>query len=131
VNLHSILVRSPIDGVAARVVSQRNAATEDAPMTREEICAILDRLRRKHSLLKMVLAIKTKAQHANLRYKYGKKLPQFRQRKEPRAFTEYIRIGNEMQRLLDELHEMRKLRRFVAAAEREAKVLLAQRQSNG
>jgi hypothetical protein len=101
--LHDILIRSPVNRVAARVVSQKHAATDDAPLSKADLVYLLQRLERKHRLLKLVLGIRTKAQHVNLRYKHSRNLPQFRKAQEPRAFTEYIRVGHDMQRLIAEL----------------------------
>ncbi len=115
-DLHAILVRAPVNRLAASVVSQRRVAAADTPLSREELAYLLDRLGRKQRLLKMVLGIKTKAQHTNLRYKHSRRLPQFRQQQEPRAFTEYIRVGNDMQRLSRELAALRQARRIAALA---------------
>ena len=111
-----VMSASPINRQAAMVTSQSGCDENDKPLTKLEIVHLVDRLKRKHRLLKMVLGIKTKAQHRNLMYKYNKRLPQYRQRDEPRAFTEYIRVGRDIQRLVIELTELKTIRRFVAAS---------------
>lgn len=115
-DIHAILVRSPVNGVAARVVSQAGCEG-NTPLSREELCQIHDRLQRKHRLLKHVLGIKNKSQHSNLMVKFNRRLPQYRAANEPRAFTEYVRVGREMQRMCRALADMRAERRAAAAAE--------------
>lgn len=124
-DLHSILTRSPIDAAARRVTS--GGVEVDGPMTREELAALVHRTARKQRLLKLVLGIKTKAQRKNVAYKASKGIPQFRANKEPRAFTEYLRCGREIQRLTRELAAMRKVRQFVARAEQECRALMETR----
>lgn len=112
--IDEILLRSPINRMARVVTSQAGCQDADSPLTREDLVAIKDRLERKHRLLKHVLGIKTKAQHANARYKARKRLQQFRQRAEPRAFQEYIRVGDELLRVVGELTVLRRLRQVGA-----------------
>lgn len=106
-DLHAILVRAPVNRLAAAVVSQRRSAKADEPLKREELIYLISRLERKHRLLKQVLGVKTKAQHVNLMYKHKKRLPQFRQKREPRAFLEYVALGQHIQRLVRELAAMK------------------------
>jgi hypothetical protein len=108
-DLHAILIRAPVNRLAARVVSQRDLGLDSYELQREEICCLIDRLRRKHKLLKHVLKIKTKAQHKNLMYKHSKGLKQYRKQNEPRAFSEYLIVGREIQRLCRALQEMSNL----------------------
>jgi hypothetical protein len=125
--LLTVLNSAPINKQAAIVTSQRHVATADTPLTRDELAALANRLLRKQRLLKHVLGIKTKRQHKNMTYKAAKGIPQYRAAKEPRALTEYLRCGREIQRLAEELADMRRVRRFVAEAENECKALMAQR----
>jgi hypothetical protein len=126
-DLHALLISTPIDRVARRVTSQAGAATVDTPLTKPELVALLQRLGRKQRLLKRVLKITNKRQHMNTVYKANKGIPNFRCATEPRAVTEYVRCGREMQRLNGELADLRRLRRFVADAEWECKKLMEQR----
>ena len=124
-NLAEILVREPVDRVARRVTSQTGVAEDDTPLTREELAALVNRLLRKNRLLRHVLGIDTKAKKVNTKYKAKKGIPQFRALKEPRALTEYLRCGQEIQRLGTELAALRKVRQFVAGIEREYKARAA------
>ncbi len=115
-HLLRVLNAVPVNRQAAIVTRQAGCVEEDTDLTKPELVWLVDRLRRKHRLLKHVLGIKTKAQHTNLMYKYNKRIPQYRQRDEPRAMAEYIRCGKEMKRLIDELARLKDVRRFVAQA---------------
>jgi hypothetical protein len=126
-DLHAILTSTPIDRVARRVVSQLGAAVGDTPLTQIELAALVNRINRKQRLLKRVLGITSKGQHKNTVYKAKKGIKQWRVEREPRAMTEYLRCGREVQRLTNELAELRKLRRFVAEAEHETQALMAQK----
>jgi hypothetical protein len=90
--------RTPVNRVAARVTSQRFVVAEEEPLTRKELREIVAKLRRKHQLLKLVLNIKSKAQHVNLLHKYKRNIPNQRTTKEPRAVAEYKRVGEEIQK---------------------------------
>lgn len=118
-DLHAILIRAPVNKLAASVVSQRGAAP-DSPLSREELAYLVQRLSRRQRLLKAVLGIKTPSQHANTVYKHKKRIPQFRAAREPRALTEYLLIGQQIQNLNCELAELRRTRQMVAAAESNA-----------
>ena len=59
-----ILTSTPINGTAARVVSQ-SRATDEGPLTRDELIEILKRLERKHRLLKLALGIRNASQQRN------------------------------------------------------------------
>jgi len=107
-DLHAIFIRSPINRLSAGVVSQRGAAEEDSPLTREELAYIVQRLSRKQRLLKRVLGIANRSQHKNMMWKANKRFAQYRVAREPRAFQEYRRIGREMQRLNAELSAVKK-----------------------
>lgn len=112
--LLQVLNSQPINRQARIVTSQRRVSSTDTPLTREELAAITNRLQRKQRLLKLVLGIKNKSQHNNTLYKFKKKIPQFRGRAEPRALVEYVRVGQEIQRINRELEELHGVRRFVS-----------------
>lgn len=107
-DLHAIFIRAPINRLVAGVVSQRGASAEDTPLTREELAYIVQRLSRKQRLLKRVLGIANRSQHKNMMWKANKRFTQYRVAREPRAFQEYRRIGQEMQRLNAELSAVKK-----------------------
>ena len=58
-------------------------------------------------------------------------IQQFRAAKEPRIFAEYVRVGNDIQRLLIELSVLRKIRQFVAQAENEWKASMPAKCADG
>jgi len=101
-----VMNNSPINRQAAIVASQKNCVEQDFDISRQELIYLTERLERKHKLLKNVLQIKTKAQHKNFMYKYNKRIPQFRMEKEPRAFVEYVRVGQNIQKLIEELAQL-------------------------
>lgn len=109
-----VMNAKPINRQSALVTSQSNCVETDELLSKQELVYLVERLKRKHRLLKLVIGIKTSAQHRNLMYKHNKRLPQFRQKNEPRSFTEYIRVGRDIQRLVLELTKLKALRRFVA-----------------
>ena len=121
-NLEEILVRSPVNSMARQVTSQKNVSEEDKPISTNEIVLLVTRFSRKQRLLKLVLGIKTKAQHKNTIYRFNAGFKQFRASKEPRAMAEYVICGREIQRLNYELSEMRRARRFVAELEDQNKL---------
>ena len=125
-NISEILVRSPVNRSTSFVVSQ-DGCKDETPLTRDELSYLVRRLERKHRLMKHALQIKSKAQHKNMIYKLNIGVRQFRTEKEPRIVAEYVRVGNDMQRLLNELSALRTIRRFVAQAEDECKALQAAR----
>lgn len=101
-----ILTSTPINGTAARVVAQGHA-TDEGSLTRDELVTLLRRVERKHRLLKHVLGIRNASQHRNAIYKATHGLPQYRRKAEPRAFTEYLRVGEQIQRLVRRLAELK------------------------
>ena len=129
-NINEILVRSPINRSTSHVVSQKGCS-DDRPIAREEIAYLVSRLQRKHGLMKTLLQIKTKRQHKNAIHKMNAGVQQFRSAKQPRIFAEYVRVGNDIQRLTDELSVLRKIRQFVAQAENEWKALRSDQCANG
>ena len=113
-NIQEIMVRSPVDRMAALVTSQINIPEQDADLRSIEIIELLARLRVRQSALKLVLGINTKAQHRNAVYKFNCGFKCFRREKYPREMAEYLRAGEAMQILNAELSERRKARRFVS-----------------
>lgn len=95
----------PVNGRAASVVSQRGIES-DKPLSREELIEIVARLERKSRLLKLVLHIKTKAQHKNLMWKTNKGHRTVRSAAEPRSVKEYKRVGLELQRMHAAIREI-------------------------
>lgn len=114
--LHKVLLANPINRQSAIIANQSGCEDEKGFLTRQELVDLIRRLVRKHRLLKHILGVRSKAQHTNLRYKYNKKRTQYRQQQDPRAFTEYIRCGNEILRLNRELAIDRKCRQLAATA---------------
>lgn len=107
-NLDRILTSSPVNQTAARVVSRKRGSVETTgDLTREELTSILDRLQRKLRLLKVVLRIDTKAKHANLTYKARRGMRTYRGAANPRSVNEYLRVGQEIQRMSRALSEIR------------------------
>ncbi|RTL33742.1 MAG: hypothetical protein EKK53_27675 [Burkholderiales bacterium] len=103
----SLLVRSPIDRITRLVTGQRAVAEHDRPLTRDELLEILDRCARKQRLLKRVLRIDNKRQHAGFKYKRNIGVRQFRVEQEPRAALEYGRLGQQMLRYMEELAQIK------------------------
>jgi len=92
-----ILQRVPINKMAAIVTSQTNVSLLDIGLTEADANYILDRLKRKHQLLKHVLGVSTRAQHKNLCHAHNSGWQQFRAEKEPKAFIEYRIIGRQIE----------------------------------
>lgn len=115
--LMEVFVRTPIDRTARVVTSQARTSTRDAGLSREDLSFILSRLLRKHRLLKHILGIRTKSQLSNARWLYnrGERLGRFR--RDPRAFLEFMRLGEQIQIVHDELALLRRVRQLVALAE--------------
>mgnify|MGYP003442244262 FL=1 len=105
--LESVLACAHLNSTAASVVSQKGGSSNDAPMSREEIIALMSRLLRKQRLLKRVLRIDTKAKHKNLMWKLNRNLDSYRFSENPRAVIEYALLGRQCQILNAELNKMR------------------------
>lgn len=89
--LFTVLNSTPINRQARKVTSQKNCATVDVDLSKEELCEVLDRLMRKHRLMKSVLKIKNKSQHKNVVDRHNKgQRSNFRPR---RLTAEYVRVG--------------------------------------
>jgi hypothetical protein len=114
-NLDRILTSAPINHTAARVVSSPRNPVPMGDLTRAELIALMDRLQRKHRLLKVVLGITKKSQAKNLTYmlkgmqkglgKRGSGVN--RVARDPRAALELIRVGDEIQRMNRRLQELK------------------------
>jgi hypothetical protein len=89
----------------AFLVGQRGA-TEDVAIGRQDLVDLIARLQRKLRLLKVVLRIDNRAKHKNLIYRAAKGKGTLRTKANPRAVTEYVRIGHEIQRMNRALQEM-------------------------
>lgn len=115
----ALLVRSPVDRITRAVTDQRAVARHDRPLTRDELLEILNRCERKQRLLKRVLRIETKTQHKNLVHRWQLGVRQSRVEREPRAALEYVRLGNMMQRYIEEIAQLNAQQRL-ADQQREA-----------
>lgn len=105
----AVLASRPVNSTARSVIGQRRCAEASEDMGRQELIELVNRLSRKQRLLKLVLGVKSKAQHANLiaalkgkHYGSG----EFRAYGNPRAAVEYKRVGEEMQRLNRRISEL-------------------------
>lgn len=116
-NLYNIFVRSPIDKKAANVVSQRYVEPNYPDLNREELKEIVVRLQRKSQLLKVVLQIKNKSQHKNLKYRDNRGRPTLRSEREPRAVQEYRRVGEQIQRMESRIGEINRERKAARTGE--------------
>jgi hypothetical protein len=108
--IFAVLRSAPINADARKAVRQGNCSYSDTELTRAELTEIMSRLQRKLGLLKLVLSIDNKAKHSNLiaaikgkRYGSGK----FRARQNPRSAIEYVRVGQEIQRMNRALQELK------------------------
>ena len=115
--LMAVFVRSPIDRMARTVTSQAHVSTKDAGLSREDLVFILQRMLRKHRLLKQMLGITTKSQLCNTRWLYNRGLRHKRFKRSPRSFLEFMRLGDAIQRVHDELAHLRRVRQLIALAE--------------
>ncbi len=104
---------SPVNKMAGLVTSQIGCVEVDRDLTKKEIVLILDRLKRKHALLKRIIKVENHSQHVNLMNKFKSGRRQYRAQMEPRSFFEYVLVGRQIESLCRELAEMRKARRFV------------------
>ena len=106
-NFKDLFAMSPVNKSAARVISQRGV-TEDAPLTKQDLAEISDRLLRKQRLLRLTLGIKNISQDRNMKRKARLHIPTARGAKNPRAMDEYIRIGPITQTIQKELAERKR-----------------------
>lgn len=118
-----VLNSVPINRAAYRVASQKGCSDNYAELSAAEALEMVARLQRKHRLLKVVLQIKTKAQHHNSidRFKAG-----YRSNFRPtRALAEYVRVGNNIEAMCRRISELtaeeRAERRRIGALENEWK----------
>lgn len=101
--LTEIGLRSPINRAARRGTTY----AADTTMSRDELLALTERLTRKRRLLAYVLGIRTKGQKANFTYKWNHGYKNYRAELEPRAAVEYIRVGQEIQRMARRIAELK------------------------
>jgi hypothetical protein len=107
----AVITSAPVNGTARAVVRQPRGVESSGELTREELIEIVERLQRKMRLLKVALGITTKAQHKNVVAKFNKGLKSARFNADPRAVTEYKRVGEEIQRLAARISELKALRK--------------------
>lgn len=117
VNFSKLLASDPINRQAWLVTLQAGCDDGSRPLTKCELVALCDRLRRKQRLLKKVLRIETKAQHANAVTRFRKNIRQARDLIGRRALSEYVSLGDQIFMIQNELAEMRKARQYAYAAE--------------
>lgn len=107
--LLAVLNSAPINRQARRVTSQANCATIDSDLSKEELQDVLDRLTRKHRLMKAVLKIKNKSQHKNVVDRHNKGI---RSNFRPRRLTaEYVRVGMALQVIQQRFSELGRIGR--------------------
>jgi hypothetical protein len=102
-DLHAILVRVPVNKLAANVVGQRNVAACDVALTKQELQYVYNRILRKQRLLKFVLGIRNSRHKKNLKYRFANGKRSWQVRKEPRAWAEFQLCGTQLERLAREL----------------------------
>lgn len=95
--MRDIATRTPIDRVAARVTAGGLALPQD--LTRSELVHIVQRLRRKHRLLRYLLRLSGSRSHKNLIRKFNKGGTRAVSYREPRSVIEYAALGREIERL--------------------------------
>ncbi|RYY74542.1 MAG: hypothetical protein EOO52_13335 [Gammaproteobacteria bacterium] len=103
----------PANRTAARVVSQAQSV-DDAPLSKQELVQLSNRLLRKQRLIKLVLGITTRAQHKNLINNFIRGKKNIRADKEPRLVAEYKRVGEAIDILAQELARQRNERRIAS-----------------
>lgn len=106
--MHDIYSRTPVNKTAALSVSQKNCSEYDEPIRPDEIANRIGILQKNHKNLKDSLGIKNKTQHTNLMYRFNKKTRKTGTHKQPELLTEYVRIGQEIQRLQRHLQDQNK-----------------------
>lgn len=117
VNFSKLLASDPINRQAWLVTLQTGCDDGFRQLSKDELVALCDRLRRKQRLLKKVLHIETKAQHANTVARFRKNIRQARDLIGRRALSEYVLLGDQIFMIQNELAEMRKARQYAYAAE--------------
>jgi hypothetical protein len=121
VNIDRILASAPINQMAARVTSSPRHLVPMGDLSRDELIYLRSRLERKLRLLKQVLKITSKAQHANLinAIKSGRRnrpgVGMLRLTANPRSALEYKRVGEEMQRMQDRICQLKRATREATA----------------
>lgn len=110
----------PVNKTAGRVVAQADCS-DDKPLTKDELVALVGKLERKQRLIKRVLGVRNKVHHKNIMYRIKKGHINPSNYGEPRLLPEYKRVGEAIQTLTRELARLRAERRRVAELEWEAK----------
>ncbi len=105
-NLHAILIRSPINRQAGGGITHRRPIN-DEPLTREELLYLMQRLARKCGLLKKTLGIRNRTHLKNLKYRYNKGRSPHAIREEPRAWTELKVCGEQLLKMQQEIQRLR------------------------
>ena len=117
--LNRVLVSAPINRAASIVTSQKHCVEFESTISREEICKLLYRMKRKQQLLRRVLAVKNHSQYSNMvrRHKAGY-ASKFRP---SRAIAECVRNGEAIQileaKLAEELRPIKQASKLLAAKE--------------
>ena len=112
-SISEILTRSPVNGNAYRVTSQRGCATVETDIGKGEIIELADRLIRKMRLMKTVLGITSKVQHKNFTKRFNKGRLNIRQGQTQRLIDEYIRVGLSIHNLNNEMAVCNAAKKFV------------------
>lgn len=116
VKFDRLVLCEPINKQAYLVTLQSGCDEVYKPVSTEELVEIFARLCRKQRLLKRVLKIETKAQHANTVTRYRKGIRQARDLVGERVMREYVTLSGQIQQVQLELSERRKARRFAHQA---------------
>ena len=103
---YDIYLRSPINRISGVVTSQKNV-TDDSDLDRTGLIECLKLLERKHNLLKKVLNVKNRRNHQNLMYRFNNRRRKATGHKQPRVLLEYVRIGKEMQKFINEIRKVK------------------------
>jgi len=112
-SISEILTRSPVNGNAYRVTSQRGCATAETDIEKSEIIELSNRLIRKMRLIKTVLGITSKRQHKSFTRRFNKGILNIRQGQTPRLIDEYIRVGLSIHNLNNEMAVCNAAKAFV------------------
>jgi len=119
-DLHAILIRAPVNKLAASVVAQRRCAPKDLPLTRAELVYLCERVMRKQRLLKQVLGIKSLRQQKNMKHKVNHGRRPTLVKREPRAWSEFRVCGEQISKLQHEIAAINATERLARRAARAA-----------
>jgi hypothetical protein len=93
-----VLALVPVNGTAAKVVSQKGAAPSIAA-TRDDLVHQLAMLRRRRDDLKAKLGIANKCQHKNLMARFNKKTRKVGRHPQWETLQEYVATGESIRRI--------------------------------